>query len=294
MNSIVKSTKLKTGFSVLLLLVLLGACDFVSPAATMYQAGHQTEVVTVMLPERLALDNRFQLTGWLLVREQGGRQTQEILPASVAAVTLEFAKNQVASALFFPLVAPQGSEIPRAGGGLRFFKPAGCIYPYSRQAAWLDGFGAEILLDLLTNQGSAQTAKERRAFCSRFNWQRFQQEIRDVQTQNSVFNPWAMNRPKILGYISSGKFYMTALKMAVAEVQVHGGLLEQGYFQSYIPAPLVGGASDTGEADFSFAYCPSGENLLFDGSTVYLVCPPQHPGATGETRYQLAPMPPSE
>jgi hypothetical protein len=43
--------------------------------------------------------------------------------------------------------------------------------------------------------------------------------------------------------------------------------------------------------EFSFDYCTADENTVFDGVSVFMVCPPVRPGATGETRYRLALMP---
>jgi hypothetical protein len=257
--------------------VLFTSCAFADGGFS----GAKTERVTISLPDYP--DDRPQPAAWLLVHEENGSPVAEVLAKDTKSATLVFDKNRFAPVLVFPL----NTYSKESAAYTRFFKPAGCIYPFSLQATWDGGFGTQLLLDLLTKPGDEYSTAELRSFCERFNWTRFQTEVADLCTKDSTFNPWEMNKEKILASLASGKFSKTKLKATAKSVTVSG--VEGSYFQAYVPASVI--TADSGE--FSFGYNTTGENRLFDGAAVFLVCQPSHPGTTGGTKYRLAHMPPS-
>jgi hypothetical protein len=156
---------------------------------------------------------------------------------------------------------------------VRFFEPAGCVYPVSRRAAWKSGFEAKLAFNLLTRvEGGG-------GLVGLFNWKRLRDEIEKTPAS---FNPWNMSMEKFVTAVTGHSVTKTLIKeQKTLDVSVNGA--ERGVFSQYVPAAAVDGGH--------FAYCPSRENLVFDGARVYLVCPPVRPGATGETSYNLALMP---
>jgi hypothetical protein len=218
------------------------------------------------------------LTGWLLVYEQNGKEVWRVLPPETQTTSLTMPKNRVVPVLLYPLTAvAEGSS-----GQFRFFKPAGCIYPFSPYASWQDGFGAQLLLDILTS--SSGDYENHRAFCARFNWRRFQDEIAALAAEDRTFNPWTINRAKLFASFALGKFSKTLLKGDVTAVTVTGGTSR--YVQSYVPVPALEPDS-AGTGEFVFAYCPSGENLLFDGAAVFRVYQPRNSSGAGGYRLAL-------
>jgi hypothetical protein len=260
--------------------VLFTSCSFADGAFT----STKTEPVTVFLPDYP--EDRPPLAAWLLVREKNGMPIAEVLAKDTKSATLVFDKNRFAPVLFFPLNTGQDSK----GGAayVSFFKPGGCIYPFSHQATWDGGFGAQLLLDLLTKPNDQYNTAELRSFCERFNWARFQTEVADLCVKDSAFNPWEMDTEKLVTSLASGKFSKTRLKAAVKTVTVGGTNGFAGFFQTYVPAVVLTAKS----GEFTFGYNAVGENIVFDGTTVFLICPPSHPGTTGGTNYRLALMPP--
>ncbi|MDR3284193.1 MAG: hypothetical protein LBS97_03315 [Treponema sp.] len=167
-----------------------------------------TEEVTVVLPSYPA--ELPPLTGWLLVWEEGSAEARQILPPETRSVTLRLLKNRCSPALFFPLNISPESSAGSEGAYLQVFQGGGCIYPFSVDASWQDGFGAKLLLDILTHQGGEY--KELRSFCESFNWKRFQNEIAALADQDPFYNPWNINRGKIFASFAAGKFSKTLLK----------------------------------------------------------------------------------
>jgi hypothetical protein len=224
-----------------------------------------------------------------------------VLPPAAGSVTVTLDKNQCAPFLFYPLTStlPEetGEELP-----LRFFAPAGYIYPSGTNATWRDGFGTNLCLDLLSQTSPGQTAEQRRAFCNRFNWQRFSDEVEaleqaaadDISSINTPFNPWNLNRKKIITAVSAGKFTKTTLKGSVADkpvsvtVNLSSGTASPIYYQPYILAPAIIPADDP--ASLTLLYCVTPDNnILFDpnAGAVLLICPEASPSKN----YRLAVLP---
>jgi hypothetical protein len=255
--------------------------------------GAATEEARFSLPSYPG--DRPPLFGWLVVREEGGVRHSSFLPPGAQWAELRVDKNLPAPVLFFPLAVLSDSP-PDAQSAVRFFKPAGCVYPASLQATWPGGFCAQVCMDILTNPGDPASL---RALCNGFNWRRFQEEVASLTAAEETVNPWEMDIVKISAAIVGGKFTKTALKPAAKTVTVAEGTTLPApnslLFQSYVPsppldispilntAPLNDPSSPRGAAGLTFAWCP-GNELVFDGRSVFLV-------NSGQTGYRLALMP---
>jgi hypothetical protein len=227
------------------------------------------EVVDIALPAYTSAAALPPLAGWRIVTMQDGCEIERFVSAHSRSVSVAVLKNHVTPVLCYPLTA--------AGGGqtsiVSFFEPAGCVYPVSRAAAWKSGFEAKLAFNLLTRvEGGG-------GLVGLFNWKRLRDEIEKTPAS---FNPWNMSMEKFVTAVTGRSVTKTLIKeQKTLDVSVSGA--ERGMFARYVPAAAVDGGH--------FAYCPSRENLVFDGARVYLVCPPVRPGATGETSYSLALMP---
>jgi hypothetical protein len=233
---------------------LLTSCVFTDSGFT----DTKTVRVTILFPDYPA--DRPEATAWLLVHEKNGSPATQVLTKDTKLATLMFDKNRTAPVLLYPL---------NTEANVSFFKPAGCIYPFSLHATWDGGFGAQLLFDMLTNPGDKQSTTER------FNWTRFQTEVADLCAKDNAFNPWEMDTEKLVSSIESGKFSKTKLKAAAKTVTVSGA--EGSFFQTYIPAAVL--TSESGS--FKFGYNATGENIVFDGTAVFFIFP------TGGTNYRL-------
>jgi hypothetical protein len=219
---------------------------------------------------------------------QDGASSTYLLPGT-REVTLDLDKNQCAPLLFYPLSGNSADDL-----SLSFFAPAGCVYPASTTATWLDGFGARLCLDLLTQVTPGQTAEQRRAFCNRFNWQRFSSEVvamdqaaaaestesMELSSINTPYNPWNLNRQKIITAISTGKFTKTTLKGNAKDkpisvtVNITSGAASPIYYQPYVLASPVFPIG--APASLTVPYRAGvGDNVLFDpnAGAVLLVSP---------------------
>lgn len=222
-----------------------------------------------------------QLAGWLVVTQDGGLPEERFVSPSSRFVVFEFPKNEIAPVLCYPLVVAEGgADI------VRFFYPAGCVYPVSRAADWKHGFDALLAFDLLAG-GAANSRGENsiRARVSSFNWKRLHDEIAGVS------NPWNIDMTRCKTAIASHSFTKNIITknpnidsrgVADAPPRLYG---------QYVPDA----ASFSGDAG-TYDYCPGRENLAFDGTDVFLVqMPSGSPGtvAPPDTPYTLAPMPSS-
>ncbi|MDR1784898.1 MAG: hypothetical protein LBR23_00290 [Spirochaetaceae bacterium] len=249
--------------SVLGAVVLLAAC---APLAGEGGAAG-TETVEIALPA--FPQDLPPLAGWLLVSESGGKTLERFLPGDARSVTLELPRNGVCPVLAYPLTET-------SSGRVSFFLPAGCVYPVATGADWAGGFEASIALRLLTSAQDDGSAGMR-GRVSLFNWKRFH------GLAALVNNPWNMDDEKILSQITARSFSIYSVReqsSAQVELQDAPGVL----YRAFVPA----GALAEGDA---YPYCAAGENRVFDGERVFLVCPPQAAGSTGQRAYSLALMP---
>ena len=244
------------------------SCSFVTESSALVEA------VDIALPAYTHAAALPPLAGWLVVTLEDGRESEQFVNANASSVSVTVFKNRVTPVLCYPLTAVHGEG---SGGSetsaVRFFEPAGCVYPVSRRAAWKSGFEAKLAFNLLTRvEGGGDLGMS-------FNWKRLHDEIEKMPES---FNPWNMSMEKFLTAVTGHSVTKSIIKeQKTIDVPVNG--IEHGVFSQYVPNTAVSGEN--------FAYCAARKNLVFDGAHVYLVCPPIRPGATGETSYSLALMP---
>jgi hypothetical protein len=234
--------------------------------------GSTSSRVTVTLPAYPP--ERPELRGWLMVQSTA---PPSYLPPTDRDVTVTLEKNRCAPFLFYPLTGtPVGdssllSQTSPALSpdelSLRFFAPAGCVYPAGTAATWQDGFASRLCLDLLIHTTPDLSAEQRQAFCMRFNWQRFSREVAALEQAATesrtieTFNPWNLDRQKIITAICAGKFTKTALRVKVIPITVSASE-QTAYYQPYVLASPL-----TTEADGTFAVpyrSDARDNALFD------------------------------
>lgn len=181
------------------LLVASSSCSFVPGKSSALELipGWPQETVEIHLPA-YPVETHPPLAGWKLAYLQGGQQKTEILPASTASVHLSLDKNQPTAVLFYPLTQLQGQPA-------RFFRPAGCIYPYKRDASWLEGFTAEILFQLAKSMSPEELATSP---LSRFNWPRLTQQAEKLAQKavdkGTAFSPWFLQAELLKDAILQG------------------------------------------------------------------------------------------
>lgn len=193
------SKKIMMVFTITCLLVASSGCSFVPGKSASQELipGWPQETVEIHLPA-YPVETHPPLSGWKLAYLQGGQQKTEILPASTASVHLSLDKNQPTAVLFYPLTQLQGQPA-------HFFRPAGCIYPYKRDASWLEGFTAEILFQLAKSMSPEELTASP---LSRFNWLRLTQQAEKLAQKavdkGTAFSPWFLQAELLKDAILQG------------------------------------------------------------------------------------------
>ena len=105
-----------------------------------------------------------------------------------------------------------------------FFYPAGCIYPYSKNLTWLQGFSSSLLYDFYYHSKySGNSGEISETFASCFNWKKLCEEVekRDFlkkesgeNSEQDPFNPWLLDRTEILSSIENSVFSVNLLKLS--------------------------------------------------------------------------------
>ena len=111
-----------------------------------------------------------------------------------------------------------------------FFYPAGCIYPYSENLSWLQGFSSTLLYDFYYHSKySGNSGELSEDFANCFNWKKLCDELekKALTVSNSqseatdlpdkltapVFNPWLLDSTEILSSIENTSFSVNLLKV---------------------------------------------------------------------------------
>jgi hypothetical protein len=268
-----------TGYA--LLAALLCACSF---AADDSPVAEVAEIVEIALPAYPSSggnmagggQNLPRLAGWLVVTLESGAAQERFVSAASRAVRLELPKNRIAPVLCYPLVAAAGAESNRL---IRFFYPAGCIYPVSFSADWKHGFDAELAFSLLASGALDSRGNDARAgLVSGFNWKRLHTEI------DTIARPWNMNMTQFKVAVTARAFAKYIIKeQKTVDVYIEGApdVLYGRYVPDAASSPVTGAA---------YAYCASRENLVFDGRDVFLVYKQEGAGGSAGA-YRLALMP---
>lgn len=96
-----------------------------------------------------------------------------------------------------------------------FFHPAGCVYPAEMNITWHGGFVANIFESLVQGNNYNFDPFEER-FISLFNWKKFTNNIylkyQKALLTNEYFNPWCIDKEKILLAINSNQFNTYSIK----------------------------------------------------------------------------------
>lgn len=200
-----------------------------------------SDEVTFFLPQsEIAGGAGPGIQSWRVILTCAEECVQTDIPVSVEKVSFVLEKNAVCAISAFPVTEDGFSE---AAG----YKPAGCIYPYQRRLSFLHGFSASVLSDFYTHTVSAGTsAHDSAEHAARFNWRKF---IETVQQRNSSapdllpYNPWLLDKERILSGIESGTFSASYLGLkdccSVAESEIRAAIEKKRDFlhRHYIVAP---------------------------------------------------------
>lgn len=89
----------------------------------------------------------------------------------------------------------------------------GLVYPFVSEFSLLHGFSAEILETFYKNaEKSGNSDRTMKDFISRFNWKKFCSALENNRNTDENYNPWLLDRKKILKAIESRKFSASLLK----------------------------------------------------------------------------------
>lgn len=236
-------------FTITCLLFASNGCSFVPGKSSALELipGWLQETVEIHLPA-YPVETHPPLAGWKLAYLQGGQQKTEILSPSTTSVHLSLDKNQPTAVLFYPLTQLQSQPA-------RFFHPAGCVYPYTREASWLEGFTAEILFQLAKSMSPEELATSP---LSRFNWLRLTQQAgklaQQAMNEGRGFSPWFLQAELLKDAILQGTAATRSIRQhspshipmeeivmaeqSRAKEDSHQGLLKKLYYR-YIPLGFI-------------------------------------------------------
>lgn len=185
-----------------------------------------TDEVTFSLPQNeLSGGGLSEFRLWHVVLTCAGECVQTDVPFSSETVSFELEKNCVYAVSAFPVTADGYS-------GAAGFLPAGCVYPYQKQLSFLHGFSASVLSDFYTHTVSAGvSAHDSREYAARFNWKKFcetLQQKHDGAKAALPYNPWLLDKERILSGISAGTFSAAYLGqngcVAVPEAEIRAAI----------------------------------------------------------------------
>ena len=185
--------------------------------------GWKKETVEITLPEYPA-ETHPPLVGWkILYWNQDGGSTQ-YLSDNQQQLSITMEKNIPTAILCYPLTAVAESTVS-------FFHPAGCIYPYSHQASWEEGFTAETFFQLAQSKSLQQLSSSP---LLRFNWPRLTQQVikkvQQAQEKGSIFSPWFLQQELLKADIQQGTASTRSIKQeTLQEVELtelyHGEII---------------------------------------------------------------------
>ena len=207
----------------------------------------------------------FELKYWL-VKVRGSdfsfqkKITEKQIMAGVNYFTLELPDSRLCSILAYPVfeikkyldnqeIADCGRQRVKNKRSIvscqkqeikGFFYPAGCIYPYSKNLTWLQGFSSSLLYDFYYHSKySGNSGELSETFASCFNWKKLCEEIekKDFLKKESgetsgqgPFNPWLLDRTEILSSIENSVFSVNLLKLSKSKIisrkEMNEGLLK--------------------------------------------------------------------
>ncbi|MBR7064189.1 MAG: hypothetical protein IKI31_03480 [Treponema sp.] len=91
-----------------------------------------------------------------------------------------------------------------------FFKPAGCVFPFSSTLSWEEGFASTVLHILYTQAKESGTGY----YLSKFNWQKFILMQKKKQSESLIpYDPWKTDIQTICKQIARRQFNLNSLSM---------------------------------------------------------------------------------
>ncbi len=172
----------------LIFLILLTSCSSIFSTQ---------EQVEFLLPKISEADS------WEIITKCGKKSSLLKTDFSGGRIVLSLEKDAPTSILLYPLKDDEKlSE-----------NPFGAVFPWVNEFSSLHGFSAEILSQFYIHAESAGNSDDTiKAFISRFNWQKFCKELENIAEKNDGYNPWLLNRQKILESIESKSFSAKLLR----------------------------------------------------------------------------------
>ena len=142
-------------------------------------------------------------------------------------VSFKVQKNRPAALLIYPQT------------GTQFFKPAGTIYPYSKDLTWSGGYAVQLYKRILTSaRQSGQTPQFIMDYISSFNWEKLLQTLEEKEAESfnpeeetCFYNPWLLDSQELLDGIAYRNFSATKLKLSDT-IKIP---LDFEVFSSYVP-----------------------------------------------------------
>lgn len=168
--------------------ILLNACSSIFSTQ---------EQVEFLLPKISEADS------WEIITRCGKKSSSLKTYFSGGRIVLSLEKDAPTSILLYPLKDDEKlSE-----------NPFGAVWPWVNEFSSLHGFSAEILSQFYIHaEAAGNSDNTMKAFISRFNWQKFCKELENIAEKNDGYNPWLLNRQKILESIESKSFSAKLLR----------------------------------------------------------------------------------
>ncbi len=197
------------------------------------------ESITLSLPQwppQSALQAEYpQLARWHICIT--GAEEQKEFFTQDNSVTVSVKKNRP-----FCLLA-QPVTLLADGKECAYFKPAGFMYPVSREkVTWEQGYLAQIMKALFCEALSEKLSPvEIEYLVSTFNWKKAQETIdkKLVAETQTFYNPWLVPQAPVIESIANQTFRATLLNAAGCTAVSISELPQLSYFSSFIPENQV-------------------------------------------------------
>lgn len=123
------------------------------------------------------------------------------------SVFVQLEKNVPASVMLFP-------DDEDADGEETDDFTYGAVFPWCRSVSLWQGFSADVLRDFYMHSTRAGNSdKVMKSFASRYNWSKFCETVENFYAKDEFYNPWMLNRTKIMEALQDGAFSVNLLKM---------------------------------------------------------------------------------
>lgn len=193
----------------------------------------ETEKLTIFCPEFPECLSIFPVFEWKI--EIISENKCDVFYSSEKYVELEFEKNKPASVCITPLMLNSDNQ------KVIFFKPAGFVYPYEKEATWEGGFCAWIFQTLYKSKNETEISTQQIIqFLSEYNWKKLLEALYNEQAKDQMYNPWKIEVKNLLDSISGRNFKSSLLKqknvysIPIDKLELNKFGIEKIY-SSYIP-----------------------------------------------------------